>query len=379
MLFIGATHAEEASPGGLYQSLVGVVPNQYVWLKDWGLTVGGWAVAGFTYNPANPSNGSNAPVSFNFRANEWNLHQLDLFLERPLAADAEGWAVGGRFDFMFGTDTPYTQAAGHWDSHLVNDNTFRFYKIALPQAYVDIRAPLGDGLSARVGHFYSIIGYESVASPPNFFYSHSYSMKSSPFTHTGVLLSYPMGDMGTFYSGAVTGPDNFDSQFGAWSYLGGFNWKLNGQGASFTFSVLTGDTSETVNDNLTYISMALQYPLAENLLYVLQHDQGRQAHVADKGGMAGWYSIVQYLTWQFADELGVGARAEWFRDQNGTRYGVPDTGYYAATLGMNWKPLKWLAVRPELRYDWADGPVKIYDNGKQQSQCLLGADVVVQF
>jgi len=91
-------------------------------------------------------------VSFNFRANEWNLHQLDLFLEKPLAADAEGWAVGGRFDFMFGTDTPYTQAAGHWDSRLVNDNSFRFYKIALPQAYADIHAPLGDGLSARVGH-----------------------------------------------------------------------------------------------------------------------------------------------------------------------------------------------------------------------------------
>jgi hypothetical protein len=354
-------------------------PKPPAWLKDWGLEAGGWAAVGFTYNPANPPNGSNAPVSFNFRANEWNLHQLDLFLEKPVAAEAVGWALGGRFDFMFGTDTPYTQATGHWDTRLVSDDTFRFYKIALPQAYLDIRAPLGDGLGIRLGHFYSIIGYESVASPPNFFYSHSYSMKSSPFTHTGVLLSYPAWEGGTFYSGAVTGPDNFDQSFGAWSYLGGFNWKLGGQGANVAFSVLTGDTSETVDDNLTYVSAVVQYPLSRQWLYVLQHDRGWQAHVAPGGGLAGWYSLVQYLTWQAAETWGLGVRAEWFRDQNGTRYGVPDTGYYAATLGLNWKPLPWLAVRPELRYDWADGPAKIYDDGQARSQWLLGADCVVQF
>jgi hypothetical protein len=378
MLIYGASVSAEDVQDGLFHSLAGSGPGLFPWFSEAGLTLGGWAATGFTYNPAGPANRSNAPVSFNFRANEWNLHQLDWFIEKPVAADGEGWAVGGRFDFLFGTDAPYTQAAGRWDTRLINDNTSRYYKIALPQAYLDIRAPLGEGLNIRLGHFYSIIGYESVAAPPNFFYSHSYSMKSSPFTHTGVLLSYSIGDS-TLYSGAVSGPDNFDNQFGAWSYLGGFKWTFNQQGASFAFSALTGDTSETINDNLTYLSAVLQYPLTDSLTFVLQHDRGWQAHVLDKGGMACWYSLVEYLNWQFSETWGLGLRAEWFRDQNGARYGAPDTGYYAATLGMRWKPLKWLAVRPELRYDWADGPVKIYDNATRQSQWLLGADWVVEF
>jgi len=85
------------------------------------------------------------------------------------------------------------------------------------------------------------------------------------------------------------------------------------------------------------------------------------------------------LTWQFDEKLGVGDRAEWFRDQNGTRYGIPGTGYYAFTSGMNCKPFKWLAIRPEVRYDWADGPRRVYDNGKENSQWLLGTDFVVLF
>lgn len=375
LLLSGVSLANDTGANGLYEFLTGGSLQDSGVAKTLGLVVGGWADTGYTYNPAN---GDNQPVSFNFRANEWNLQQLDIFLEKPLSTDMAEWSVGGRFDFMFGTDTPYTQARGHWDSRLIGDDTLRFYKIALPQAYLDIRAPLGNGLSARIGHFYSILGYESVASPPNFFYSHSYSMKSSPFTHTGVLLSYQPTDNLTLYSGAVTGPDNFDDQFGAWSYLGGMAWKLP-SGGSLAFSILHGDTRETVADTLTYYSTVLQYPLTDKLAYVLQHDGGVQDHATAQGRTAAWYSVVQYLTWQYLETLGLGARAEWFRDQDGVRYGYADTGYYGLTLGLNWKPLGWLAVRPEVRYDWADGPVKVYGDGTKNQQWLLGADFVVQF
>jgi hypothetical protein len=85
---------------------------------------------------------------------------------------------------------------------------------------------------------------------------------------------------------------------------------------NFALSVLNGDASETIDDNLTYLSAVLQIPITENLRYVLQHDNGWQAHVTDAEGMAGWYSIVQYLTWQVSEKLGIGIRTEWFRDQS---------------------------------------------------------------
>jgi hypothetical protein len=56
----------------------------------------------------------------------------------------------------------------------------------MPQAYVETNLPIGKGLSVKVGHFYTLLGYEVVTAPDNFFYSHSYSMQyGEPFTHWG--------------------------------------------------------------------------------------------------------------------------------------------------------------------------------------------------
>jgi hypothetical protein len=372
--------AELRETKGLYEALTHEDLNDVDFLRDARLSLGGWVAAGANYNPDHPADHSNSPVSFNNRANEFNLEQLNLFVERQTIAGPDQWSVGGRFDFMFGLDAPYTQATGHWDQKLIGNNDLRYYKIALPQAYAEVYAPIANGITAKIGHFYSIIGYESVASPPNFFYSHSYSHKSSPFTHTGVLLSYPVQSDLTVYSGAVTGADNFDRQFGAWSYLGGFNWNSKDKAASFGVSALNGDVSETIDDNLTYISAVFQYQINERWRYVLLHDRGWQDNALGANTQtADWYSIVQYLTYAIDESLGVGLRTEWFRDQNGFRYSAGEAGYYAVTAGLNWRPLRWLTVRPEVRYDWADSASPAFNMGTKDNQFLAGADFVIQF
>lgn len=68
--------------------------------------------------------------------------------------------------------------------------------------------PDGSPLTVPAGHFYTIIGYEAVTAPDNFFYSHSFQMwNSEPFTHTGFLGS---GVGGSFeaYGGWTTGWDS---------------------------------------------------------------------------------------------------------------------------------------------------------------------------
>lgn len=154
---------------GFYQALIHENINDALFLRDARLSVGGWASAGANFNPDHPDDRSNAPVSFNYRANEFNLEQLNLFVDRQVLTNADKWDVGGRFDVMFGLDTPYTQATGHWDQHLIDDNDLRLYKMALPQLYAEVYAPIANGISAKFGRFYSIIGYESVSSPANFF------------------------------------------------------------------------------------------------------------------------------------------------------------------------------------------------------------------
>jgi len=58
--------------------------------------------------------------------------------------------------------------------------------------------------------------------------------------------------------------------------------------------------------------------------------------------------------------------------------------YYAVTAGVNWKPMKWLNIRPNVRYDWVDGKVaaggqyRPFGNAKQD-QFLFSTDFAVSF
>ena len=62
-------------------------------------------------------------------------------------------------------------------------NSSQYYGLALPQAYGEIG---NNVVSAKLGHFYSIVGYEGVQAANNFFYSHAYSYQfAGPFTHWG--------------------------------------------------------------------------------------------------------------------------------------------------------------------------------------------------
>ena len=151
--------------------------------KESGLEFGGWINGGVTYNANNPSDGFNGTVTFADRANRLQLNQFNLFLQRPVMSQGKEWDIGGRFDFLFGTDAIYAQAfgvsafdentgaptdRGEWDLNLCCKST-RTYGIALPQAYLEAYVPIGNGLNLKAGHFYTPLGYETVPQPDNFF------------------------------------------------------------------------------------------------------------------------------------------------------------------------------------------------------------------
>lgn len=62
----------------------------------------------------------------------------------------------------------------------------------MPQAYAEVG---NQTFSVKVGHFYTIIGYEGVPSINNFFYSKSYAYQfAGPFTHWGGLATWHVND-----------------------------------------------------------------------------------------------------------------------------------------------------------------------------------------
>ncbi|MEI6745963.1 MAG: porin [Methylococcaceae bacterium] len=380
---------------GAIADLTGYDANETSLLKNNGIVVGGWANAGITYNATGSDNGFNGPVTFGDRHSEVQLNQLNLFIQRAVATEGTGWDFGGRFDAMFGTDSIFTQSygalAGHWDLNLLGNSTNRFYDLALPQAYGEIYAPIGNGLNIKVGHFYTPIGYETVPAPDNFFYTHAYTMQfGEPFTHTGVLLNYAVDANWAVTGGALTGSQfggwdgGFDKQLGNWGGLLGATWTSNSKATSLNLTGTFSETSETNSAAWAMYSAVFKHNITDKTHLVLQHDHGFANNTAV--GDAQWYGINTHLTYDIKDNLTAGVRAEWFRDQNGFRVGYPartfantntGTSYYAVTAGVNWKPTAWLNLRPNVRYDVADGS-RPFGNTKQD-QFLFSTDFSISF
>ena len=77
-----------------------------------------------------------------------------------------------------------------------------------------------------------------------------------------------------------------------------------------------------------------------------------------------------------APKLDLNLRAEWFDDCQGTRTGFA-RNYYEATIGFDYHPVKALRLRPEVRGDFADGPV--FNNGRDRNQLTIGIEALFQF
>jgi len=431
---MGAT-TSYAAPG-MVAELTDFDINETKPLKDNHITIGGWANAGVTYNATDPESNFNGPVTFGDRSAEFQLNQLNLFVQRAVATEGSSWDFGGRFDIMFGTDSIFTQAYGvpsfdvntglpnnsrsHWDLNLLNGNNNRFYDLALPQAYLEAYIPVGNGLNVKAGHFYTPIGYETVPAPDNFFYTHAYTMQyGEPFTHTGFLGNYAVDNNWSVLGGVVTGSatggwdGGWDQELGNWAGIAGTTWTSDDKGTSANITGTYGGTSEQSSNAWAMYSIVLKHNITDKAHLILQHDHGFADNVAapPAGGGAGtdaqWYGINTHLYYDISDTVVAGLRGEWFRDQNGIRVCSPGrvgaatdnqgtsyaanfaatcspASYYAFTAGVTWKPKTWLSLRPNVRYDWVDSHTNMFDvdssgAGQKSDQFLFSTDMTITF
>ncbi|CAL1241473.1 porin [Candidatus Methylocalor cossyra] len=435
-LVAGPVHGGEAAEAtGLADYMAGKGDAQP--LKDFGIKWGGWLNSSISTNFNSSPDKFNGPVTFGDRSAELQLNQAYVWLQKAVEVSGERWDFGARFDFLYGTDAIFTQAygvpatdpktgqllnRGNWDLHLTSFNN-RFYGIALPQAYAEVNVPVGNGLGVKIGHFYTPVGYEVVTAPDNFFFSKPYTFQyGEPFTHTGVLGSYSINDNWSVLAGAVTGSatggwdGNWNTQLSNWDFLGGASWTSDDKNYSLALTSTAGSRSAQHSDAWAIYSLVGKANFLDNTLhYIIQHDHGFADNVMTANslkqgpgvtGNARWYGINQYLMYDLRDDLTVGLRAEWFRDNDGFRvngpgrcgaglnanaegvvnsytcpgYSYPFAGssYYEITAGLVYKPIKWIMIRPNLRYDWTD-KVKAFDAGKRKDQLLFSTDIVITF
>ena len=361
---------------------------QYGWMR-----VRGWLDGGVLGNTSNPASHFNGPYNAT-EVDNGQLNQMYLIMDRVMAADGS-FTIGGRADILYGSDYFLAKSRGmevnpdgsaRWNSN-------EFIGLALPQLYGEVGT---NTTSVKIGHFYTVVGYEGVQSPTNFFYSHAYSyMFAGPFTQWGALLNDTV-DNWQLQAGIVNGWNNVVNTSNHANFLG--NLKYNGDDWWSSLAVITGQEYDnpgnlpTVNNaftNRTRYSFIVSRSFTPRLEYVFHQWLGTQDQGAPNGGTAKWYGIDQYVYYRLSENWRLGTRVEWFRDQDGTRVGltqptnpntVPLPGNYASwTVGVNWTPTTNILLRPEIRWDSYQGSAKPFDDGQKTYQLLLGFDAIVQF
>lgn len=321
-----------------------------------GIKFGGWTQFGYhnKNSLALPTAGIANLDGFNANRNNVNLHQQYFYAER-VADGSCGWDWGFRVDMLYGIDANNTQAFGNDPGtyDFQNGLDYGAYGWAFPQAYVEVAN--GD-LNIKAGHFYTLIGYEVVTAPNNFFYSHAFTMNNSePFTHTGVIGSYNVNDNVTAYGGWTLGWDTGFDQYGSGSsWLGGLSLALT-DNATLTYMSTYGNFGWLApnSDNSYSHSVVLDLALTDRLNYVFQSDMlsagssttaaTGPTSIAERDSVG----INQYLFYTLNDCWKAGARVEWYKVD-----GVSANG---ATFGLNYKPHANMVFRPEVKHEWIPG------------------------
>ena len=367
-------------------------------LQNLGIDAGGWLQAGITANGEDPADNFNGPVLTNDRHGDVQMNQLWLYLHRPVDTSDGGFDVGGRIDLLYGTDWRVAYFHGFGAEDVINGPN-QLYGLSVPQFYAEFA--LND-LSVKIGRMTGILGYETLPSMGNFFYSHSYALfYGEPILITGLMANYTIADRLSLLGGVHQGIHRFEDNNDSKNFQGGLMWSSPNQRLSLAYALDVGRNAfdPTLEDEYVH-SLVMKYQISPKLLYVLQNDLG-WANGAGQNADAEWYGINQYLMYTLTEKWSAGVRVEWFRDDDGTRVmglgnlnaqgwsapsGLPGYSgdFTELTLGLNWKPKANIFIRPEVRWDWYDGTTNAaaqlpFDAGNSSSQFTLATDLIVTF
>jgi hypothetical protein len=384
--------------------MTGMIPSG----QDWFLFgegdrggISGWLNGGFVGNFGVPPSKFNGPYNAVDRANEAMMNQVYFIAERTLPTDGSN-GIGYRTDLLYGEDFPLAMSLG-WETNPgpTDWNSGEYYGLAIPQLYAEVG---NQDISLKLGHFYTIVGYEGVPAVGNFFYQKAYSYQfAGPFTHWGGLVNWKASDNVEVDAGIVNGWNGLASPYSDANFLGRVRAKNDDNSFATSFAIVSGNEGNDFSPlfqpappltsaNRTRYSLLFEWRPTDNVEYVFHQWLGTQAKGLADGGTALWAGIDQYLYYRVSKTWLWGARFEWFQDTDGTRVGlnrpsnpnhVPLPGnYYSLTVGPNWVPTGNFLMRPCFRWDFFGGPTgtrRAYNDGVSNQQTMLGFDLIQKF
>jgi hypothetical protein len=368
-------------------------------------TLSGYVDTSAIWSPGSP-NGALWGRTFDGSADKldgFNLHAVTLVLEKPL--DEGQWSAGYKADLVFGPDANYY-------SSMYNGGTGGFGDaddFAVKQAYVALRAPVGNGLDIKLGVWDTLIGYEVFESVNNPNFSRSYGYFIEPTHHTGVLLSYHISDWLSVSGGVANGwggpvndrivdGDNFGEDRKA--YLGSLTITLPEAAGMFAGSaiyagIVHGESTGTVTgpgggpETTSYYFGATLSTGLEGLSLGAALDYRDDGLMAFAPAVANHaWTAALYASFQATEKLKLNARAEYAEGTAGTWYPAAGFGPMAAndnqlgalTLTADYSLWSNVVTRGEVRWDRNLGGDDIYHGTDADDNALtLTANLVYKF
>ncbi len=359
----------------------------------------GWIQGGYTYNLDGPNRSqigafpnSFLGPNFNNRHNDFMANQVWLRLEKALEHDKASW--GYTVDVNFGQDAAdfnvisigmWENFTGDADTTIADDEDFG---LDIPQFFVETHIPgfiTPKGLDIRVGRFFTLHGNELSPAILTDFYSHSYGyFYSWPLTHTGVMATLHLTDTVDLMNGLVLGWDNvFADNNDKLSWHGMVVWTDCDKNSSFYVTWMVGPEGlgrfDSANDDWRVLITAdywRKFGRCNEWKLVLHAAQAWDESSA-LGEDVEWYDYAVNLFYTITPQWILGARAEYFRDDDGVRIGIAD-GFYEVTAGLTYKPFQNLRIRPEARWDRAVHTAPFNDFSDKE-MFTFAVDVIWEF
>ena len=426
----------DSAPEASAQDTKKMVQNNFVETAQKGIKLSGYVDSGYSYNFTGSGNQDFVNGRFGSdtaQRGDFNLYAAKIAIEKALTSENKAQA-GFRTDIMLGEDATYfiNRTAGQLSNTNNNSNS-----LFLEQAYVEIRAPVGNGWDFKVGKFVSILGYEVMERPANMNTTFGLLFNVMPLYYTGVLSSYKFDDYLDGKLGVVNGsnsdnntttnPNGGDgvallAALNVTAPGGNANWSNNFQystGKDNNTSVSSKETSVNTSAPITPANVScyfLFYNAWGNWAPKFANDRlllAFNALLANKLGSAGnfnipatgetsanvntaWYGAGAYAKYQFNDWFSLCSRGEYLGSNNSSAFGnqganvttnatnghVTGNNLWEYTLTAGFNVIDNLLIRAEYRMDWGSNIYHTSNNAGAVSGgpvYYAGAEVVYSF
>jgi hypothetical protein len=299
----------------------------------------------------------------------FNMNVASLTLEKPL--DESDWAAGYHMQLLLG---PGARKRG--TGSLIGGGTLGTPAgdFAFNEAYVALRAPVGNGIDFKVGQFGTYNGFEAYDTYKNPNWSRSYGFFIESSAHTGISASYRVNDVLSLMAGvgnsagynnmvdakqayeskkaylgmvSLTAPETFGFLSGATLSVG---YTVGDAQRDVTGTASTGNPAggTRFNQGNFYVGGVIPTPVAGLTLgaaFDYTHGQAREGDVATATALYVMYEIEK---WKFANRFDYARSSSGLFD--GLDHGKSDK-LFAYTLTVDYSLWANVISRAEFRWD----------------------------